>query len=242
MATLPQKSSNTRNGTRSHGQQGGTVLGLIIGLIIGLGIALAVALSISKTGLPFTNKGAQPRAPESSGSSSAITADPNKPLYGNKDASKDAARDFAKPAEEAAPATLPAAKPEAKPEPKPEARPEVRPEARPQTAAKPAAEPGKAQIVEKSVTEKPAAKPDAGDEKFIYYLQAGAFRAQADADNAKAKLALLGFEARVTERPSDSGTLYRVRVGPFAQIETMNRIREKLSESGVDVAVVRSPK
>ena len=65
---------------------------------------------------------------------------------------------------------------------------------------------------------------------------------QADAENIKAKLALLGFEARVTERLSDSGTLYRVRVGPFGQIETMNRTREKLSDNGVDVAVVRSPK
>ncbi|MFD2274115.1 SPOR domain-containing protein [Undibacterium arcticum] len=60
--------------------------------------------------------------------------------------------------------------------------------------------------------------------------------------NTRAKLALLGFEAQISERPSDSGSLYRVRIGPFGQIETMNRIRGKLSESGVDVAVVRSPK
>lgn len=211
MATHQKKIGSAGNGS----QQGGTLLGLVIGLIIGLGIALAVALSITKTGLPFINKGAQPRAPESSGG--AIAVDPNKPLYGNKDAAKEAARDFAKPAEAAAP--------------------------EPQAVAKPAVEPGKAPVVEKSVAEKPgAAKSDAAEDKFTYYLQAGAFREQADADNTKAKLALLGFEARVTPRLSDSGTLYRVRVGPFAQTEAMNRIREKLSESGVDVAVVRVPK
>ena len=235
MATHPKKSSNTRNNPRSSGQHGGTLLGLIIGLIIGLGIALAVALSITKTGLPFINKGAQPKAPEAS--SGAIVLDPNKPLYGNKDAAKEAASNFvAKPAEDAVPMV-------ALPPPEPPPEPESVPKPKPHAAAKPAVESGKAPIVEKSVAEKSAAaKPDTGEDKFTYYLQAGAFRAQADADSAKARLALLGFEARVTERLSDSGTLYRVRVGPFAQIETMNRIREKLSDSGVDVAVVRSPK
>ena len=57
-----------------------------------------------------------------------------------------------------------------------------------------------------------------------------------------AKLALLGFEARISERPSDNGTLYRVRVGPFGQLDTMNRMRGKLTDNGVDVAVVRTPK
>lgn len=183
------------------------MLGLVIGLVIGLGIALAVALSITKTGLPFVTKGAQPKAPEGSGG--AIVADPNKPLYGNKDAAREAARALPKPAEEA-------------------------PAAQPPTAA--AA--GQTPIAERPV----AAKPAAGEDKYTYYLQAGAFRAQADAESIKAKLALLGFEARVTERLSDSDTLYRVRVGPFGQIETMNRIREKLSDNGIDVAVVRSPK
>jgi cell division protein FtsN len=55
-------------------------------------------------------------------------------------------------------------------------------------------------------------------------------------------LALLGVEARVSERPGENGTLYRVRVGPFGQLDTMNRMRGKLSDNGVDVAVVRTPK
>lgn len=84
-----------------------------------------------------------------------------------------------------------------------------------------------------------AALSDSGDEKWIYYLQAGAFRGAADADSLRAKLALMGFDANVSEHPSDNGTLYRVRIGPFGKVETMNRIRGKLSENGVDVAVVR---
>lgn len=230
MAMHPNKTSNLHahpgdtgpKNARRNTQQGGTLLGLIIGLLIGLGIALVVALSITKTGLPFVSKGAQPRAPESS---SATMADPNKPLYGNKDAGKG----VAKPGEDTTPMV-------GMPPPEPE------PESKPRVVAKPAVESGKAPIVEKSVTEKSAANPDATDDRFTYFLQAGAFREQADADNAKAKLALLGFEARVTERVTDSGTLYRVRMGPFAQLDATNRIREKLSESGVDAAVVRITK
>lgn len=84
-----------------------------------------------------------------------------------------------------------------------------------------------------------AARAESSDEKWIYYLQAGAFRGAADADSLRAKLALLGFDARVSEHSTDTGTLYRVRIGPFGKMETMNRIRGKLSDNGVDVAVVR---
>ena len=50
----------------------------------------------------------------------------------------------------------------------------------------------------------------------------------------------MGFEANISERPSDSGPLYRVRIGPFNQLEVMTRARSKLSDNGVDVAVVRT--
>jgi len=75
--------------------------------------------------------------------------------------------------------------------------------------------------------------------KYIYYLQAGAFRAREDAESLRAKLALLGFEAKVSDAQTDNGTLHRVRIGPFTQTEAMNRVRGKLSDNGVDVAVVR---
>lgn len=84
-----------------------------------------------------------------------------------------------------------------------------------------------------------AAKAEDADEKWIYYLQAGAFRERADAESMRAKLALIGLEATVSERQAETGTLHRVRVGPFGQMETMNRVRTKLSDNGIDVAVVR---
>ena len=73
-------------------------------------------------------------------------------------------------------------------------------------------------------------------------MQAGAFRTQADADAQRAKLAMMGVAATVAERRSELGTLYRVRIGPFTEVEAMNRARTRLSDNGVDAAVVRVPK
>lgn len=118
------------------------------------------------------------------------------------------------------------------------------PDAQPQPAAPTPAQTAPAPTVIENTIKAPAAqnstaKPGDDDDKWAYFLQAGAFRGKADAENMKAKLALLGFEANVSERQADTGTLYRVRIGPFNQMETMNRVRSKLSDSGVDVAVVR---
>ncbi len=92
-----------------------------------------------------------------------------------------------------------------------------------------------------SVAETPA-KVAPTDDKWIYYLQAGAFRAWNDAESERARLALMGFEATITERQADSGTLYRVRLGPYAQADAMNKMRGRLSESGVEFAIIRAPK
>ncbi|WP_394780866.1 SPOR domain-containing protein [Undibacterium sp.] len=202
-------------------QQGGTLLGLIIGLVVGLAIAVAVALLITKSSTPFTNKnGNKADMPTSQ------LLDPNKPLYGNKDAAKEAARDLAK---------------DAKPVDTAETKPVAALE-RPAPTPAPVAAPAPAPVIAKAPAEAPAAKTDGADDKYVYFLQAGAFREQADAESARAKLALLGFEARISERPSENGNLYRVRIGPFSQVETMNRMRAKLSENSVDVAVVRTAK
>lgn len=205
-------------------QAGGTLLGLIIGLIIGLSIAVVVAISIKNTPFPFSNRlGKHDKLPEPT---AGQVSDPNKPLYGNRNAVKEAAKDVVKQSEEEKAA---ASQREIKtPDPRLNAKVDIKPPA------------------DKSGAEKPTAdntqKADNTDEKFTYYLQAGAFLEQADAENTKARLALMGFSARIAERQSDNGTLYRVRIGPFGQLETMNRIRGKLTDNGVDVAVVRIPK
>lgn len=212
-------------------QQGGTIVGIIIGLIIGLGIALAVAMMITKTPMPFTDKSGRQKLSEPT---PGQTADPNKPLYGNKAAAKEAAKDFVKeePPENTAAPQPSDKKPEiVKVDPKLDQKPE-----------------SKAPVVEHSTSaEKPKkadaeAKTESADDKWSYYLQAGAFREQGDAEGIRAKLALLGVEAKISERQADTGVLYRVRVGPFNQLDAMNKVRGKLSDNGVDAAVVRIAK
>lgn len=203
-------------------QQGGTLLGIIIGLVIGLGIALAVAMAITKTPMPFTDKGGRQKAIDPG---SGQIADPNRPLYG-KAPVREAPKEVAPPQNTAAPQL----------NDKPREI-EVAPAAE---APKPARPP----IVEQSASAKPVpavAAPTAED-KWIYFLQAGAFREQIDAEGMRAKLALQGVEARVSERQSESGVLYRVRVGPFSDMDGLNKVRAKLSDSGIDAAVVRAAK
>ena len=230
-------------------QRGSTLTGIIIGLIIGLGIAVVVALMITKGASPFTdrsNKMGRPADLEPS-----LANDPNKPMYGNRDAAREAAKQLAEreakkaAAAAAPPPPAPAAATDADPlgqaiagmkEPA-ETRPETpRIESR-QIAAAPKAAPPAAAA--------PAAAPSSssaagGDGRTIYYLQFGAFRNMSDAEATRAKLALLGFETTISDHNNDSGVLHRVRLGPFNQVEAMNKARAKLLDSGVDVAIVRN--
>ncbi|WGG49748.1 SPOR domain-containing protein [Rugamonas sp. DEMB1] len=232
----------------SRRQQGNTLVGIIIGLVIGLVIAVIVALAITKGATPFTDKNG--RNGKSSEPTAGQVADPNKPMYGNKEAAREAAKDFVR---ESKPDTKADAKPDTRVEAQPEPKPPARVEAKPEPKA-PAADPLQAVVDRITPPQKAApaaaAKPSTAatpaaagaDEKYTYYLQAGAFREIGDAESARAKLALLGFEATISDRSTDTGVLHRVRMGPFNQVESMNRVRSKLSENGVDVAVVRNQK
>jgi len=229
-------------------QAGGTLLGLIFGLIIGLAIAVVVAIMITKTPTPFTNKTVKADKPPEAITTPAAPAaggdqlpDPNKALYGNQSAAKEAAKAFTPPATPALPPTdgTPAAVSQAA-EKKLDALVAKSQDNKP------------APVVDKSTADKAKklagdiaeakTKAAAADDNWIYFLQVGAFREQNEAESAKARLALMGFEAKISERQADTGSLYRVRVGPFNQLETMNRIRGKLSDNGVNAAVVRAAK
>jgi cell division protein FtsN len=54
----------------------------------------------------------------------------------------------------------------------------------------------------------------------------------------RARLALLGMDARIFPIEQNGTTLYRVRVGPYGQVEDINRIRKELAENGIDSQVV----
>jgi len=74
----------------------------------------------------------------------------------------------------------------------------------------------------------------------VFFIQAGSFQNPADADNQKAKIAILGFESSVepTALP-DKGTWYRVRLGPYTTLEDLNRVRRVLTQNGIDASLVK---
>ena len=209
-----------RVGQSARRQAGSTFIGFIAGLICGLAIAVVVALFITKAPIPFIDKAGSVK-PEAAPSAGAALPDPNKPFN-----PKDAAPQPVAPAAADAPADdkkfsfydLAPSKPADKPADKPAAKP---------ADAKPAdAKPADA---------KPAA---AADDKTKYLLQAGAFKAQADAEAMKAKLALLGFNAAVSSADKDGAPVYRVRIGPIDKLDEANRTRQTLVQSGVDASVI----
>ena len=76
--------------------------------------------------------------------------------------------------------------------------------------------------------------------KDVYFIQAGSFQNPADADNQKARLAILGFESSVEPANlPDKGTWYRVRMGPYNKLDEINKIRQALATSGIDASLVK---
>ena len=216
---------------RNHGehmkkkQSGGTIIGLIAGLLIGLGVALAVAVYVTKVPVPFLNKGAV-RSTEQDNAEAQKNKnwDPNSPLYG-KGNSRLGPPAVNSPA--AGVAAAPASAPEIKqPIPVPDDPLGDLANARAGAPAPAATAPAT------------PATPATVD-PYDYFVQAGAFRTQSDADAQRAKLAMLGWEARVNEREQSGRTVFRVRIGPFVKRIDAEQLKEKLDGAGVDSALVR---
>jgi len=100
---------------------------------------------------------------------------------------------------------------------------------------------GEEPVTDKELKERMRAsksQPDAS--KDVYFIQTGSFQNPAEADNQKAKLAILGVEATVA--PStlpDKGTWYRVRVGPYTKLDELNRVRQTLAQNGINASLVK---
>jgi cell division protein FtsN len=223
-------------------QRGGTMLGLIIGALVGLGAALAVAVYVTKVPVPFLYKN-QPRGADTDAAEAKKNKDwnPNVPLAGKNPAKSTPAASAASgvvtvtpapvvtPAPSAAPTTsasVATGKPKVSADPlgdlakaKSDSKPDAKPEAKPET--------------------KLEASSNSGADPFSYFVQVGAFRTPEDAEQQRAKLLLMGFQAKVTEREQSGRTVYRVRLGPFDKKDEADRNKEKLEGNGVETALVR---
>jgi cell division protein FtsN len=218
-------------------QRGNTFVGIVIGLVIGLAAALAVAVYVTKVPIPFVNKGSGRSADqEAAESRKNQNWDPNAPLYGKNPAKPlppapgiPASAAMAPPAIPAAPAasqaTAPATTREAE-------KSKEKPLEAPAVIGRPApADP---------LGDLAAARSNSGGaDPFIYFVQAGAFRTPEDAEAQRAKLSLMGIEAKVTEREQSGRQVFRVRVGPFNNKDEADRQKDKLDAGGFDTALVR---
>jgi cell division protein FtsN len=75
-----------------------------------------------------------------------------------------------------------------------------------------------------------------------YFLQAGAYQNAADAEDQRAKLALMGIEASLQSVDvPDKGTVNRIRLGPYSSVDEMNQVKAELLKRGVSTAVIKNP-
>ncbi len=98
-------------------------------------------------------------------------------------------------------------------------------------------------VTEKELQARAAAAKKGGQQdagKDVYFIQAGSFQNPAEADNQKARLAILGFESSVEPANlPDKGTWYRVRMGPYTKVEEINRVRQSLAQNGIEANLVK---
>ena len=202
------------------------LLGIIIGLLLGIVISLAVALWLNRLSNPFVEKGkameplpkigpAQPAPPPDAARAAEQAAKGKAPEKPGKTSERPRFEFY-----QILPGDKEVSDREAKAASAPKATPPV-------AAAKPGSSPT-------------SPKPHSGE---VYWLQAGAFSEEKEADNLRAKIALTGLEASVRSVATpEKGKLYRVRLGPYQSLEDASRIKTALSQNGVSAAIIPESK
>jgi len=219
-------------------QRGGFVVGMIVGLMVGLAIALGVALYVTKVPVPFVNKVPQRTAEQDAAEAEKNRNwDPNAPLHGKNPSRPGVSPP---PPREGAVAQPQGTAPVIVTGPASAAAPRASAPAvakrdpadiladRPAPATTTAAAPG--------------GSTRSGADPFSYFVQVGAYARPEDAEQQRARLAMLGLAAKVTEREQAGRTVYRVRVGPFDKKEDADTAKDKLDASGMESSLVRVQK
>ena len=190
-----------------------SIFGFLGGLICGLAISVAIALYLTNSPVPFVNK-----VQHATENVNPEPGDPNRPLFSPQIPAAGASEPGTRPVPEN---NEPASAVPGVPAPPPAAA------AAPATSAGAAALPGK-----------PGAADAGAEGGARLMLQVGAFKNADDADVLRARIALLGLDAKVTANLVDGATLYRVRLGPYGPLDDLNGIRRTLSENGMEPQLV----
>lgn len=255
-----------KTSTQLGRQRGNIVIGLIVGLVLGLGVALGIAVYVTKVPIPFMMKTQRGGAEQDEAEARKNRDwDPNGPLAGKAGARP--APTPAAPQQTPQVASGQVVAPSAPPVPVVVPQTPQQQQAQQQRNARTPPVPAEANALPQSNdpigdlarsrtggagTNVAIASPSANsganaantavaptNDPFMYFVQAGAFRTTEDAETQRARLSLMGVEARVTEREQAGRTVYRVRAGPFNRKDEADRLKDRLDTGGLEAALVR---
>ncbi|HMN92871.1 MAG TPA: SPOR domain-containing protein [Hydrogenophaga sp.] len=201
--------------------RGGTLVGFVVGVLVGLAVALAVAVYVTKVPVPLVDRG--------------VSRNPGQDLL-EAERNRNWNPNAALGGGSAAPAPAPASGQEGAIVVQPDAAPA------PAGTEDPLGDLVRSRLGDAAAGAAAPAAGAAAADGFTYYVQAGAFRSADDAEAQRARLAMLGIEAVVSERLQSGQAIYRVRVGPFPQQATADLTKEQLAANGIDAALVRIPR
>lgn len=207
------------------------MLPFVLGLTVGLVIAAAVALYVTRAPVPFVDRGIQ-RSSAPSGMAGPTGVAPE-PVAGPGTAGAREEDKEDKPEGRAKPPTPPAT-----------SSPRSAPSSAATTTAAPAT-PSAASSAASAPGAAGSAPATAGQSSTAasvnqFFLQVAAFKSSEEADQMRARLAFMGYEAQISETKKDSLVFYRVRLGPYRSFEELNRAKTSLSDNGLESTVVRS--
>lgn len=193
-----------------RGRSGTMVLGVFIGLVLGLVAALAIAFYLNRAANPFTGRDKPPVPLQTPGKAASVEVGK-------------------------APAPGGGAVPPGSVAPDPgKAAADAKPRFDFYTILPGVEQPATDQDLRNRGADAKAATRDQ------FFLQAGAFQNAQDADNLKARLALMGLEAAIqTANLGEKGIWHRVRLGPYDDADALNRVRSQLAGSGIEAAPIK---
>jgi cell division protein FtsN len=203
-------------------QRGGFGVGVVVGLLVGLVLALGVALYVTKAPIPFMDKVPQRTAEQDAAEVEKNKHwDPNSPLHGKNPAKPGAGQTRTDSVSTAAAAQ----------------------DAVASAVANAAAAVTTVASAPARAASAASASAKTGADAFVYFVQVGAYVSSDDAEQQRAKLAMGGLKARITEREQSGRLMYRVRLGPFETRDDAERTRDQTSASGYgEAALVRVPR
>jgi cell division protein FtsN len=214
-------------------QTGGTFLGMVIGLLVGLAVALGVAVYVTKVPVPFIDRGVL-----SNPSQDQAEAQKNKNWNPNAEFNQNGS-----------PSTAPAAGVSATAPVVTETPTNTPPTDAASLAPSSTSNDPLGDLMQQKASEpaplaaRAAVTASAGQvSELVFFVQAGAYGQVQDAEAQRAKLAILGVDARVSSDQSNGQTVHRVRSGPYKTRAAALATRQRLSDQKIESLVVAVPK